>query len=117
MDFRSAKHQTRKPHGDGRAQVRGSGALARIPGESEMSVVREVAGSAEAAEALERSWRNPLGIFGWLSYTTHQAIGMRYIVTAFIFLVIGGVEALLMWTQRARADSTFLSPDKYNQIF
>ena len=29
---------------------------------------------------------SPARLFGWLSVTTHQAIGMRYIVTAFIFL-------------------------------
>src|SRR3954462_14366366 len=42
---------------------------------------------------------------------------MRYIVTAFIMLLAGGVEALLMRTQLARPNNGFLSPDKYNQIF
>src|SRR5204863_3635653 len=49
--------------------------------------------------------------------TTHQAIGLRYIVTAFMFLLAGGVEAFLMRLQLAKADNTFLSPDRYNQIF
>lgn len=66
---------------------------------------------------LERAWRHPKGVFGWLSYTTHQAIGMRYIVTAFIFLVVGGIEALLMRIQLAHANNTFLGPDRYNEIF
>ena len=47
-------------------------------------------------------WRNPPGLFGWLSVTTHQAIGKRYIVTAFMFLLLGGMEALLMRIQLAR---------------
>ena len=42
---------------------------------------------------------------------------MRYIVTAFLFLLAGGVEALLMRIQLASPDNTFLSPDRYNQIF
>src|SRR4051794_33293435 len=67
--------------------------------------------------ALERAWANAGGIRGWLSVTTHQAIGMRYIVTAFIFLLAGGVEALLMRLQLARPDGNILSADKYNQIF
>ena len=67
--------------------------------------------------SLAQSWRHPKGILGWFSYTTHQAIGMRYIVTAFIFLLVGGVEALLMRLQLAQADNHFLSPDRYNQIF
>ncbi len=66
---------------------------------------------------LERSWQHPAGFFGWLSFTTHQAIGMRYIVTAFFFLLIGGVEALLMRLQLAHANNTFLGPDRYNEIF
>jgi len=82
-----------------------------------MSVVRETPRSAEDVEALERSWRNPLGLMGWFSFTTHQAIGLRYIITAFVFLCIGGIEALLMRTQLASADNTFLSAEKYNQIF
>src|SRR6202020_1673410 len=53
----------------------------------------------------------------WLSYTTHQAIGMRYIVTAFIMLLVGGIEALLMRIQLARPNNAFLSPDRYDQIF
>jgi cytochrome c oxidase subunit I len=66
---------------------------------------------------LQESWRHPRGIFGWLSYTTHQAIGTRYIVTAFIMLLVGGVEALMMRTQLMRANNTYLGPERYNQIF
>ncbi len=72
---------------------------------------------AQELRDLQNSWRHPRGIFGWLSYTTHQAIGMRYIVTAFIFLLAGGVEALLMRIQLARPNNTFLGPDRYNQMF
>jgi cytochrome c oxidase subunit 1 len=66
---------------------------------------------------LERSWRNPGGLFGWLSVTTHQEIGLRYIVTAFLFLLAGGVEALLMRIQLSTPESTFLTADRYNQLF
>ncbi|MBV8809839.1 MAG: cytochrome c oxidase subunit I [Acidobacteriaceae bacterium] len=72
---------------------------------------------AQELTILERVWRHPRGIFGWLSFTTHQAIGMRYIVTAFIFLLAGGIEALLMRTQLAFPNNTFLGPDRYNEIF
>src|SRR5579872_2321684 len=67
--------------------------------------------------SLERSWANGRGVRGWLSVTTHQAIGMRYIVTAFLFLLAGGVEALLMRLQLAGANNHILSADRYNQIF
>ena len=43
---------------------------------------------------------------------------MRYIVTAFIFLLLGGIEALLMRIPTGAARTTrFLGPDRYNQIF
>ena len=66
---------------------------------------------------LEQAWQEPRGWLGWLSFTTHQAIGQRYIVTAFLFLLVGGLEALLMRLQLVRADNTFLTAAKYNQIF
>src|SRR4051794_2955566 len=78
--------------------------------------VREIDDERERRE-LERSWKNKPGLVGWLSVTTHHAIGLRYIVTAFMFLLAGGVEAFLMRLQLAKADNTFLSPDRYNQIF
>src|ERR1700710_1775648 len=75
-------------------------------------------GSAEAERAaLEHTWQEPRGFFGWFQATTHQAIGRRYIATAFLFLLIGGVEALLMRIQLAKPDNTLLGPARYNQIF
>jgi len=68
-------------------------------------------------EDLEEAWREPGGFFGWFQATTHQAIGRRYIVTAFIFLLLGGVEALLMRLQLSRPENTLLGPARYNQIF
>jgi cytochrome c oxidase subunit I len=47
----------------------------------------------------------------------HKELGIRYLVTAFIFLIIGGLEALLMRVQLSRADLAILSPEAYNQIF
>jgi cytochrome c oxidase subunit 1 len=66
---------------------------------------------------LEKTWQNESGLWGWLSATTHQTIGRRYIFTAFLFLLAGGVEAVLMRIQLSRAENTFLSNDLYNQIF
>src|SRR5690242_3656680 len=68
-------------------------------------------------DRLAAIWSNPRGIFGWLSVTTHQEIGMRYIVTAFFFLLLGGVEALLMRLQLATPENSLLGPARYNQIF
>ncbi|MDQ2777826.1 MAG: cytochrome c oxidase subunit I [Acidobacteriota bacterium] len=80
-------------------------------------ILPNTADQGHAIAELQNSWRHARGVFGWLSRTTHQSIGMRYIVTAFIMLLVGGIEALLMRTQLARPNNTFLSPERYNQIF
>jgi cytochrome c oxidase subunit I len=68
-------------------------------------------------EQLDHAWRKKPGILGWLSVTTHQEIGRRYIITAFVFLLIGGLEAFLMRLQLAVPDNTLLGPLRFNQIF
>jgi cytochrome c oxidase subunit I len=74
-------------------------------------------GPTELAEQLAQTWRTPRGFWGSLTTVDHKIIGRRYIVTAFVFLAAGGVLALLMRLQLARADNRFLSPDRYDQIF
>src|SRR6185312_14686082 len=72
---------------------------------------------AELAPRLTRTWRTPPGLWGALTTVDHKIIGRRYIVTAFVFLALGGVLALLMRLQLARADNRVLGPDRYDQIF
>jgi cytochrome c oxidase subunit I len=69
------------------------------------------------AEQLEKIWRTAPGIRGWLSSVDHKEIGKRYLVTAFLFLVMGGIEALIMRLQLAGPNRTLLTPDQYNQLF
>jgi cytochrome c oxidase subunit I len=71
----------------------------------------------ELAEKLAFTWRTPKGFWGSLTTVDHKIIGRRYIVTAFVFLALGGVLAMLMRLQLARADNRFLSADRYDQIF
>lgn len=66
---------------------------------------------------LDRTWRRPPGFMGWLTSTDHKEIGMRYIVTAFIFFCLAGLLALAMRIQLAEARNTFLTNDLYNQFF
>jgi cytochrome c oxidase subunit I+III len=68
-------------------------------------------------ERLEQTWGQPPGIAGWLSAVNHRAIGLRYMVTAFAFFVIAGIEALIMRVQLASADLQIIHPDTYNQLF
>src|SRR5690349_10376859 len=68
-------------------------------------------------EELERTWARPTGLLGWFTGTDHKSIALRYIITAFVFFLLGGIEAALMRIQLSRPDNHFLSPDRYNQLF
>ena len=57
------------------------------------------------------------GLLSWIMTVDHKRIGILYLVSAIIFFIVGGTEALLMRLQLAQANNTFLSPDAYNQIF
>ena len=71
----------------------------------------------QALRDLERAWSSKRGLPGFLSAVNHKQIGMRFIWTALIFLLIGGVEGILLRIQLAQSESTFLDPETYNQIF
>jgi len=71
----------------------------------------------DAAEQLERTWRDPPGLLGWLCAIDHKTIGKRFIVTAFGFFAAGGLLALLMRLQLAVPDNTLVGNDLYNQLF
>jgi cytochrome c oxidase subunit I len=68
----------------------------------------EITTSVVAPEA--RGWTS------WITTTDHKKIGIMYLGTVLMFLVIGGVEALLIRTQLAVPDNTFLDPAVYNQV-
>ena len=71
----------------------------------------------EIAEGLRASWGEAPGLKGWFGTVDHKVIGIRYLYAAFVFLVIGGLEALVMRIQLARPDATILTPEQYNQLF
>ncbi|MFN2389592.1 MAG: cytochrome c oxidase subunit I [Actinomycetota bacterium] len=65
-------------------------------------------------------FRRPAAKTGWWSWVTtvdHKRIGILYGVTAFIFFLIGGVEALFVRMQLAGPNGEVLSAELYNQFF
>ncbi|MDA9522076.1 cytochrome C oxidase [Bradyrhizobium sp. CCBAU 11434] len=62
-------------------------------------------------------WETAPGLYGWLATVDHKQIGVRYLCTAFFFLIVGGVEALTMRIQLAQPGLKVLSPEAYNQLF
>jgi cytochrome c oxidase subunit I len=77
----------------------------------------DVLNGLQLSTQLEKVWRTPSGLVGALMSVDHKVVGRRYIVTAFAFLLLGGILAILMRVQLAGPEKTFLSADKYNQIF
>jgi cytochrome c oxidase subunit I len=70
----------------------------------------------EAKEPLP-SLRTQEGTLQWFSTTDHKLIGIMYLWTSLIFLVVGFLEAMLMRIQLMRPENHFMSPEVYNQIF
>jgi cytochrome c oxidase subunit 1 len=56
-------------------------------------------------------------ILDWLMTVDHKRLGVMYLYATIFFFFVGGILALLVRTQLAVADSTFLGSDRYNQIF
>ncbi|HUV68283.1 MAG TPA: cytochrome c oxidase subunit I [Terracidiphilus sp.] len=56
-------------------------------------------------------------IYEWLTTVDHKKIGIMYIAYALIFLLVAGVEAMVMRIQLAVPNNHFVSPQVFNQLF
>ena len=57
------------------------------------------------------------GVWGWLTTIDHKRIGTLYLVTAFFFFLVGGIEASIMRIQLASPNSTLISANVFSQLF
>jgi cytochrome c oxidase subunit I len=64
-----------------------------------------------------RAEREATGWTSWITTTDHKRIGIMYIVTTFVFFLMGGVEALIMRLQLGSPNNTLVTPTVYNQLF
>jgi len=53
----------------------------------------------------------------WVVTVDHKKLGLMYIMYALLFLVVGGVEAMLIRLQLAVPDSHLISPQVFNRLF
>jgi cytochrome c oxidase subunit I len=67
--------------------------------------------STHRAERETRGWTS------WLTTTDHKRIGIMYMVTTFVFVCLGGVEALMIRLQLGAPENTLVTPQIYNQLF
>ncbi len=76
----------------------------------------EQKGEASAHLPVEKH-SEPTGYYRWLSSTDHKVIGKNYMYTAIVFMLVAGLMAMLIRTQLASPNSTFVSQQTYNELF
>ncbi|MEZ4508048.1 MAG: cytochrome c oxidase subunit I [Thermomicrobiales bacterium] len=57
------------------------------------------------------------GLWSWITTIDHKRIGLMYGVSAFIFLLLGGLEALVIRAQLAKPENDLVSAQRYNELF
>src|ERR1700722_11676902 len=67
------------------------------------------------AQIPARPWVDEL--HQWLTTVDHKRLGILYIASALLFLVIGGVEALIIRIQLMHSHNNFISPEVFNRMF
>jgi cytochrome c oxidase subunit 1 len=72
---------------------------------------------AQLKEALDRTWDDPKGFFGWFCAVNHKHIAKRFIVTCLVFFALAGLLAAVMRAQLSRPENNLVGPDMYNQLF
>ena len=71
---------------------------------------------SDELERLQRAWIQPLGLRA-LTAVDHRNVGLWYLATALVFLLLAGVLALAMRVQLAVPNNTLLSAQVYSQLF
>ncbi|MGZ4615937.1 MAG: cytochrome c oxidase subunit I, partial [Actinomycetes bacterium] len=61
--------------------------------------------------------RKGSAVVRWVTSTDHKTIGHLYLITSFVFFLIGGLMAMLMRAELARPGTQFFSGEQYNQLF
>ncbi|GAA3935140.1 cytochrome c oxidase subunit I [Streptomyces gulbargensis] len=56
-------------------------------------------------------------VVDWLTTTDHKKIGHLYLITSFVFFILGGILALVIRAELARPGLQLVSTEQYNQAF
>ncbi|HUZ05519.1 MAG TPA: cytochrome c oxidase subunit I [Acidobacteriaceae bacterium] len=72
-----------------------------------------------AKDAAEQSRAVPLvdRLHGWVTTVDHKRLGLLYIAYSLVFLLVAGVQALVIRIQLAVPNNTFVTPEVYNRLF
>ena len=75
----------------------------------------QTVGAADSLTPPRKLWLDHVN--EWLTTVDHKRIGLMYIAYALIFLIVAGLEAVLMRIQLAVPDNHFISPAVFNRMF
>lgn len=59
----------------------------------------------------------PTGLWSWMTTVDCKRIGILYGVSAIVFFVVGGIEALIMRLQLMRPNNNLVTAETYNSLF
>jgi cytochrome c oxidase subunit I+III len=76
-----------------------------------------MAAATTVEQRMDRAWEEARTWRTWFTTVDHKRIGVRYLVTAFAFFVLGGIQALVMRAQLAVPDARLVGPEAFNQLF
>jgi cytochrome c oxidase subunit 1 len=61
--------------------------------------------------------KSETGVWSWITTIDHKRIGILYGMTALLFFLFGGLEAMLIRLQLITPNNDVLSPARYNELF
>ncbi|MEA3216997.1 MAG: cytochrome c oxidase subunit, partial [Acidimicrobiia bacterium] len=77
----------------------------------------ELAAEAGENHTLDQLWRDKPGVLGFFSTVDHKRLGHRYIITAFVFFFLAGIQALIMRVQLSAPNADVVGANVYNELF
>ncbi|MCX9148003.1 cytochrome c oxidase subunit I [Erythrobacter sp. WG] len=82
-----------------------------------MSEISQHNRALELHHALQPLYSAPPGRWGFLAATNHTTVGVRFMLTAIGFFLVGGVLAMLIRAQLSGPNTQFLNAAEYAQVF
>src|SRR5947199_2087961 len=82
-----------------------------------MTTLRDTVRAPARRLRVLRRPQSTTGFWSWFTTIDHKKIGIMYGTTALAFLVVGGVEALLLRLQLAGPNGSLLTAAQYNTLF
>ena len=91
--------------------------LPKKPSTEESTSAPQVLAPKSSQIGLMRPDHSKSVIIDWLTTVDHKKIGLMYGAIALFFLLVGGLEALIIRTQLAIPENDLISAQRYNQLF